>query len=304
MESLIRQRRTRWLIKGKPGLEIDSKLTALGHSRFTPRSAQVTREMSIGSINFWQQDQSFWQQGKQTSNSLAATTSVINAISSAETNLGKGLASIANQSALDRVNTQLAQGIQNLLSGNTGQSSPSTTASASSTPAKTIPVAATGTGTKALSLSTPLSLLGILSGGQITISAGKNLTTYTSTGTDTVGDLLKAINADNFGNAQVTASLSRNGNLVITSKNTSDVFTVGGLYASNIGFGVGHNTFTPTKTTAPAPSTPAPTQSPATTSSTTSTAKSYVTPATEMVSTASSLLSDSGAAGSLVDMLS
>jgi hypothetical protein len=259
--------------------------------------------MSIGSIgSFWQLDQSFWQQGKQKDNSLAAANSVINAIASAETNLGKGLAGIANQTALNRVNTQLSQEIQNVLSGNTGQPLSSTTAS--STPSKTVPVAATGTGTKALSISTPLSLLGILSGGQITISAGKNLTTYTSTGSDTVGDLLKAINANDFGNAAVTASLNRNGNLVLTSKNTTDVFTVGGTYASNIGFGVGHNTFTPTKTTAPAPSTPATTQSSSNTSSTASTAKSYSTPATEMVSTAASVLSDSGAAGSLVNMLS
>ena len=262
--------------------------------------------MSIGSIgstaSFWQLDQSYWQQGKQNDNSLAATNSVINAIGSAETALGKGLASIANQSALNRVNTQLSQEIQNVLSGNTGQPSSSTTAS--STPSKTIPVAATGTGTKALSISTPLSLLGILSGGEITIGAGKNTTTYTSTGTDTVGDLLKAINANDFGNAAMTASLSRNGNLVLTGKNTTDVFTVGGIYASNIGFGVGHNTFTPTKTTVPAPSTPATTQSSSNTSSTASTAQSFTTPATEMVSTASSLLSDSGAAGSLVDMLS
>jgi len=257
--------------------------------------------MSIGSISFWAQDQSFWQQGKQKDNFLAASTSVINAIGSAETNLGKGLASIANQSALNRVNTQLSQEIQNVLSGNTSPSSSSSTSS--STPTKIVPVAATGTGTKALSISTPLSLLGILSGGQITISAGKNLTTYTSTGTDTVGDLIKAINANDFGSAQVTASLNRNGNLVLTSKNTSDVFVVGGLYASNIGFGAGHNTFTPTKTTVPAPSTPATTQ-PAKTSSTASTGQSFSTPATEMVSTAASLLGDSGAAGSLVDMLS
>jgi flagellar hook protein FlgE len=258
--------------------------------------------MSIGSISFWELDRNYWLQGKQRANSLAATTSVINAMGSAEAALGKGLAGIANQTALNRVNTQLSQEIQNVLSGNTGQPSSSTTASP--TPTKTIPVAATGTGTKALSISTPLSLLGILSNGTITISAGKNLTTYTTTGTDTVGDLLKAINANDFGNAQVTASLSRSGNLVLTSKNTSDVFVVGGLYASNIGFGAGHNTFTPTKTTAPAQSTPATTQSPSKTGSTASTAKSYSTPATQMVSTAASLLGASGAAGSLVDMLS
>jgi len=257
--------------------------------------------MSIGSISFWQLDRNYWAQSKERDNYLAATTSVINAMGSAQAALGKGLASIANQTALNRVNTQLSQEIQNVLSGNTGQPSSST---ASSTSTKTVPVAATGTGTKSLSISTPLALLGILSGGTITISAGKNLTTYTTTGTDTVGDLLKAVNANDFGSAQVTASLNHNGNLVLTSKNTSDVFVVSGLYASNIGFGAGHDTFTPTKTTVPAPSTPAPTQSPPKTSSTASTAKSYSTPATQMVSTAASLLGDSGVAGSLVDMLS
>ena len=255
--------------------------------------------MSIGSISFWQLDRNFWLQGKQADNSAAATNSVINAIGSAETALGKGLAGIANQAALSRVNSQLSQEIQNVLSGNITQLTSSPTAAAAAT--KSISVAATGTGTKALSISTPLALLGVLPGGEITVSAGKNLTTYTSTGTDTVGDLLKAINANDFGNAQVSASLNSSGNLVITSKNTAEVFTVGGLYAGNIGFGVGHNTFTPTKKTVPAPSTPAKTQSPSTTSST---AKSYTTQATEMVSTASSLLSDSGAAGSLVDLLS
>jgi hypothetical protein len=257
---------------------------------------------SIGSSSFWQQDQNFWAQGKQSSNSIAATTSVINAISSAETNLGKGLASIANSSALNRVDTQLSQEIQNVLSGNTGQ--PLSSTNASSTPTQTVPVAATGTGTKVLTVSTPLSLLGVLHGGEITVSAGANTTTYTSSGTDTVGDLLKAINANDYGNAQVTAALGPHGNLVITSKNTTNTITVGGLYASNIGFGVGNTTFKPTKTTAPAPSTPATTQTSSKTSNTASTAKSYSTPATEMVSTAASLLSDSGAAGSLVNMLS
>ena len=258
---------------------------------------------SIGSsTSFWQLDQNFWARSKQESNYLAATTSVINAISTAETNQGKGLASIANSTALNRVNTQLSQEIQNVLSGNTGQ--PLSSTSTSSTKSQTVPVAATGTGTKALTVGTPLSLLGVLHGGEITVSAGANTTTYNSTGTDTVGDLLQAINANDFGSAQVSASLSRSGNLVITSKNTTDVITVGGLYASNIGFGVGNNSFKPTKTTAPAASTPTTTPSSSKTSSTASTAKSYSTPATEMVGTAASLLSDSGAAGNLVDMLS
>ena len=255
--------------------------------------------IGIGSSqSFWQQDQASWPQN-QTNSSIAATDAVMGAMSSAEANLGKGLASIANSTALKRVNTQLSQEIQNVLSGNTGQPLSSTTSS--SIPTKTVPVAATGTGTKALSLSTPLSLLGVLHGGEITVSAGANTTTYTSSGTDTVGDLLQAINANDYGNAQVTASLGRNGNLVLTSKNTTDVVTVGGLYASNIGFGVGNTSFKATKKTVPAPTTPAPTQSSKT--SPPSTAKSYTTPATEMVSSAASLLSDSGVAGSLVNLL-
>jgi hypothetical protein len=261
--------------------------------------------MSTGSIgsstSFWQQDQAFWQQN-QNNSSIAATDAVNNAMSAAETNLGKGLASIANSTALHRVDTQLSQEIQNVLSGNTGQPLSSTTAS--TTAAQTIPVAATGTGTKALSTSTPLSLLGVLPGGEITVSAGIHTTTYNSTGTDTVGDLLKAINANDFGSAAVTAALGPHENLVLTSKNTTDTITVGGIYASNIGFGVGNNSFKPTKKTAPAASTPTPaTTTSSTTSTNTKTAKSYTTPATEMASSAASLLAGSGAAGSLVNML-
>lgn len=252
-----------------------------------------------GSVSFWQQDQNFWQRSKQSDNGLAATTSVINAISSAETNLGKGLAGIANSAALNRTNSQLLAAIQNVLNPNAGQTSSSTGSSSAAT--TTVPVAATGTGTKALSISTPLSLLGVLSGGKITISAGMNTTTYTSTGTDTVGDLLKAINENNYGSAQVTAALGPHGNLVLTSKNTTDTIMVGGLYASNVGFGVGNNTFKPGKKSVPAPAPAAP--QPATTTNT-KTAKSYTTPASVMVGTAASLLSDSGAGGSLVDMLS
>lgn len=252
-----------------------------------------------GSVSFWQQDQNFWLQGKQKDNYLSATTSVINAISTAEANQGKGLAGIANSTALNRTNSQLLAAIQNVLNGNTGQASSSTNTSSAAT--TTVPVAATGTGTKALSVSTPLSLLGVLSGGKITISAGINTTTYTSTGTDTVGDLLKVINTNSYGSAQVTAALGPHGNLVLTSKNTTNTITVGGVYASNIGFGVGNNTFKPTKTTVAAPAAP---KAPPTPSTNTKTAKSYTTPASVMVGTAASLLSDSGAGGSLVDMLS
>lgn len=249
--------------------------------------------MSIGSIG---STTSFWQQD------IAAADAVNNAMSAAEANLGKGLASIANSTALHRVNTQLSQEIQNVLSGNTGQPLSSTTASTTST--RTIPVAAIGSGTAALSTNTSLSLLGVLAGGKISVTAGMHTTMYTSTGTDTVGDLIKAINTNSFGSAQVTAALNSHGNLVLTSKNTTDVILVGGLYASNVGFGVGNQTLKPTKKTAPAASTPTPAATTsATTSSNTKTAKSYATPTTEMASSAASLLAGSGVAGSLVNML-
>lgn len=275
--------------------------------------------MGIGAIgstpSFWQQDQSYWQQAQANDNSTSATDSVINAIGSAETNLGKGLASIANQTALSRVNSQLSAAIQNILDGKTGSSSSSSSGASSSSSSNSSPSPATGTGTAALSISTPLSLLGILAGGRITIGAGKNTTTYTSTGTDTVGDLMNAINANDFGNAAVTASLSRDGRLVLTSKNDTDTITVGGIYASNIGFAVGNQTFTPTKgtssssTTSSGTGTSTPAANAASSSShgnSTSAAdgkKSYSTVASEMLNSAASLLSDSGDGGTLVDML-
>src|SRR5579863_4648173 len=175
--------------------------------------------MSTGGIDsstsFWQQDQAFWQQN-QNSSSIAATNAAINAMSAAEAKLGKGLASIANSSALNRTNSQLMAAIQKVLNGNTGQTTSSTGTSSATT--TKVPVAATGTGTAALSTSTPLALLGVLAGGKISVTAGIHTTTYTSTGTDTVGDLLKTINTNSFGSAQVTVALNSHGNLVLTSK--------------------------------------------------------------------------------------
>lgn len=272
----------------------------------TKRVPSVRRSMSIGSTNlsFWQQDQNFWQQSQQTNSSIAATTSIINAISTAETNQGKGLASIANGAALKRVDSQLLSDIQSVLTGQTPSSSSS---SSSSTTGSSTTAPATGTGTAVVTTSTPLKSLGIPAGGIVTVSAGKNTTTYASTGSDTVGELMNALNSNLVGNAAVTASLSPGGRLVLTSKNTSDTITVGGLYARNIGFATGNNTFKPTTSTsnAPAASTPAASTSSTTSSAATSssTKKSYTTPATEIASSAVSLLSASGVAGSLVNML-
>jgi hypothetical protein len=266
--------------------------------------------MSISSVgsspSFWQQDQSYWDQSQSQTNSIDATDSVINAISTAETNLGKGLASIANGTALNRVDSQLSAAIQSILSGGTGSSSSSSgNSSASSSSSSSSGSPAKGTGTVVLSANTPLSTLGILAGGTITVSTGTDSTTYASTGSDTVGNLMYAINQDLVGNAAVTASLSPQGRLVLTGKNDTDTITVGGLYASNIGFAVGNQTF---KATAPSPtaSSASTSSSPSTTTSTASTAKtpkSYTTVASLVAGSAASVLSDSGDGGTLVDML-
>ncbi|MGB6538819.1 MAG: hypothetical protein WBF58_22995 [Xanthobacteraceae bacterium] len=276
--------------------------------------------MSIGGIgsspSLWQQDQNYWQQARANDNMSAATSSVIGAMSSAEASLGKGLASIANQTALNRVNTQLSAAIQNVLkSGGTSDTSPSpaSTPTASSSPSSSGPTAAAATGTAPVTLSTSLSTLGVLAGGIITVSAGSNTTTYASTGSDTVGGLMNALNNDLVGNAAVTASLNSRGDLVIKSRNTTDTITIGGIYASNIGFGVGHQTFKPTpgSSTSSSASSGAGNSaaSPATSSGTsaatsaTTARKSYTTVASETLGSATSLLADSGDGGTLVNML-
>jgi len=282
--------------------------------------------MGIGSIgsapSFWQQDQSYWQQAQENDNTTTATDSVINAISSAETNLGKGLAGIANSSALKRVNSQITALVQQALgSSSSSSSSGSTSASSSSSSSatnKSTASPATGTGTVVLTPSAPLATLGILPGGAITVGAGPNTTTYTSTGTDTVADLLNAINVDLPTNANVTASLSAKGQLVITSRDDKTSIFIGGsgTDAAAIGFGAGNNTFLPkTASSSSTASAAASSSSSSTSSSSTSSSasssstssakstKSYTTVASEIRSSAASVLSDSGAGGTLVDML-
>jgi flagellar hook protein FlgE len=108
---------------------------------------------------------------------------------------------------------------------------------------------AVGTGTVgSLTNATTLLSLGIASGDKIMVGDGTNTTTYTSTGSDTVGDLINAINAGTAGNATVTASLS-GGNLVLTGNNFTSTIGVTGSGASDaadLGFGASHNTFPPT----------------------------------------------------------
>jgi hypothetical protein len=278
--------------------------------------------MGVGSVSFYQQDQSYWSQSQAQSSASSAQASLINVIGTAMTDLSKGKASIANNIALKRVNSQLTAAVQSILQGTSPTSSSSSTStgsnSSSSSKAATGPSPATGTGTVPLTTGTSLSSLGILAGGQINISAGANLTTYTSTGTDTVGDLMNAINIDLPTNAQVTASLNNKGDLVFTSRNTTETFVVGGIYAANIGFGAKNSTFNPVKGT-PGTSTASTATSSSSSSSTSKSAsstsssskttskskstKSVSSVAQEGSSSAASLLSASGVSGSLVDML-
>jgi flagellar hook protein FlgE len=119
--------------------------------------------------------------------------------------------------------------------------------------AKLLPDAvATGTGTVSTATSATLASLGISSGQTITINDGINsLFTYTSTGSDTVGNLISAINsAHTGGTLDVSAALSggSTGNLVLTGTNGIASITVGGTATADtaVGFGAGANSFQPT----------------------------------------------------------
>jgi hypothetical protein len=279
--------------------------------------------MAIGSIgsstSFWQQDQSYWSEAQAQGAASSADDSLIDVMGQAETNLAKGLAGIANGTALKRVNSQLTAAIQSLLqpAGSSTPSSSSTgtsSSSGSSSSVSSVGAPAVGTGTVVLTTGTSLATLGILQGGTITISAGNNATTYTSTGTDTIGNLINAINIDLPTNAQVVASVNSSGKLVLTSRNESDTIAVvgSGTDASAIGFGIKNNSFEPT---APS-SNPATASSASSTSSSSSSAGSSASssskssskptnaaPALQSFTTAASILSASGAGGTLVDML-
>jgi hypothetical protein len=216
--------------------------------------------MSVGSISFWQQDRNFWYRSAKASRSAAQSAALINVIGNAMTTLSRGLSSIANQTALNRVNSELSAAVQNALQSLSGSSSVSagTTSSSSSGSsgsssssgsAVTVASPAIGTGTAPLTANTSLFTLGILAKGTVTVSDGTNTTTYKSTGTDTVGDLLNAINADVAGHANVAAWLNSNGELVITGKDTTATIMVGGsgIDAAAIGFGAGNDSFQPIK---------------------------------------------------------
>jgi hypothetical protein len=242
--------------------------------------------MSVGSVSFWQQDQNFWAQGQTRSQTQAASAALITAMGNAVTSQTQGLASLANQTALNRTNTALTAAIQAELqqtqsgSSSTGTSSSTSSSSASSSsPSASTPAAsavatpATGTGTVPLTTGTSLLTLGIPPNGAITVSDGTNTTTFASTGKDTVGDLINTINnTTNAKNAQASAYLNSSGNLVITANNTTVPISVGGLFAQNVGFGLNNNSFQPV--TPAASTTSSSTASPSSSSGTSSSSSS------------------------------
>jgi len=302
----MRQSQPRWLTERKIARNGYAVLTASRHEWLTKNRRSAAASMSVGSISFWQQDQNFWAQGQKNDQTQSLSSAVIDQMFGATTTLSTGLASIANQTALNRVNSELSAAVQSALQGITGSSSPSASSAsssssgaassssgASSTPTPPPNAPASGTGTAPLLTSTSLFTLGILKKGQITVTDGTNTTIYQSTGTDTVGDLINAINANRFGNANVAAGLNSSGQLVITSKNNTDTITIAGAYAPNVGFGGANDTFKPT---APASSTATNSSSPNSASSASSSSSSTGSSSGTNSSTGSSTSAASGIA--------
>jgi hypothetical protein len=259
--------------------------------------------MSVGSISFWQQDQNFLAQNQQQSQTQAASAALISAMGSAVTSRTQGLSSLANQTALNRTNTALTAAIQAELqqtqsasSSSTGSAGSSSSGSSTST-APTVATPATGTGTVPLTAGTLLMTLGIPPNNAITVSDGTNTTTFASTATDTVGDLINAINdTTNAKNAAASAYLNGSGNLVITATNTTDSINVGGLFAQNVGFGPNNQSFSPV--TPAAGTSSSSTASPAGTSSSSSSSSATSASSSSGSSTSSSSGTSSSTAAS------
>jgi hypothetical protein len=272
---------------------------------------------SVGSVSFWQQDQNYWTRVQQSDQKQSQSATVISQMFSASSTLATGLASIANQTALDRTNNALTAAVQSVLNPSS-TSSPSSTASSStssaSNPTVTFAAPATGTGTVPLTSGTSLPGLGFLTRGNFTVSDGTYTTTYQSTGSDTVGNLVSAINANAPGNAQVTAYLNGSGNLVIASKNLTDTVTVSGDYASALGFGSNNDTLTPTAPSPP-PSSASATSGSSSNGSSSSTGSTggSASPSSGIArnsalalqtgGTAELLLASNGSTGTILDML-
>jgi len=268
---------------------------------------------SVGSISFWQQDQNFWNQAQSSSASAAQSNALINAMGSLMTNEFKGMASIANKTALDRVNAQFNAALQSAVQ------SVQATQNASTPQGSSVGTPAIGTGTVPVSANTSLLTLGIVPTGKISVSDGTNTTTYVSTGKDTVADLINGINKIAYGHAQVTATLNDSGQLVLTGNSVTDSVSVGGMFASNIGFGPKNDSFQPVAPTTNTSSSSASSSSSSSASSTGSTSSSSTATANTAAppsavfynssyalqtgGTAETLLAGAGLGGSLLNLL-
>ena len=280
--------------------------------------------MSIGSLSFWQQNQIFWSRAAERSQQQASSAALMSVMSDAMTNLARGMASIANQTALDRNNAALSAALQSALQGPNANpnatpaaNSNSTSAASSASPSDTGAISgpANGIGTVPLTAGTTLFALRILKGDTVSVNDGIGTTVYTSTGTDTIGDLIRAINGASPGHANAFAWLDASGKLNVALKDTTHTLTIGGTVAAAVGFGGGHNTFQPSVSTASTTATAAT----GSTSATGSSGKSSKTapaagpsakpfaqnsaPALLTGGTAETLLASNGAAGFLINLL-
>src|SRR5580692_264531 len=167
----IRQGRPRWLTEGEFRPHGYPVLTAVRHQWREVSFGAAGSMTSIGSGSFWQQDQNFWARSQQTSQAQALSATVIDQMFGASTTLSNGLASIANQTALTRVNTALTAAVQGALnptsasstaSSSTSSPASSTSSSSSAAAAPVVSAPATGTGTVPLTNGTSLLGLGFL----------------------------------------------------------------------------------------------------------------------------------------------
>ena len=279
--------------------------------------------MSISSLSFWQQNQNYWARAARQSQSLASSAALMSVMSDAITNQARGMASIANQTALDRTNTALSAALQSALgstntpTGSSGSSSTGTgSSSASSSPGDTAAISgpATGTGKVPLTSSTSLQTFHIIKGGTFSVSDGIGATVYTSNGHDTVGDVINAINNATPGHAQAFAWVDDSGKLKIAATDTSHSITIGGTAAAALGFGAGNNNFQPATNTASTSTAAASgTSAAGSTGQSSNTAKpagpsakpfaQNSAPALQTGGTAEILLASNGSAGFLVNLL-
>jgi hypothetical protein len=104
--------------------------------------------MSISSVSFYQQDVNWYNQQQSWDSQISASSGLTSVITSALQNEASGLASIANQSAIQRVNSQIVSTLKGALGSSGSAAAPSSslaastgtassTASGASTPATT-----------------------------------------------------------------------------------------------------------------------------------------------------------------------